>query len=195
MVFDESSFDITRVPGVKVVAQLSGSLPLVRRQVAHVPGRRGGRAELVHRIQRAELGCRCAPIGRFADFVTRIAAGRVERGLPHVAEALRLQDLQPLSDVGRVRRRAVLPEDHAASSTSSTRGTSAPRGLEPDAFYYDNAVKVMTRERGRQAAVHVRLHGGQPLPVDLSLPRRADAGLEADRQSRRRWTNICAARA
>ena len=44
--------------------------------------------------------------GRFADFVTRIAAGRVERGLPQALRTLRLQDLQPLSVHGRLPGRA-----------------------------------------------------------------------------------------
>ena len=43
-----------RRAGRQGAARLSEPLPFVRRQGAHVPGRRRGRADLVHRIQRAE---------------------------------------------------------------------------------------------------------------------------------------------
>ena len=42
-------------------------------------------------------GLSARSFGRFATFVTRIAAGHVARGLPHALQPLRLQDLQPLS--------------------------------------------------------------------------------------------------
>ena len=193
MVFDEGSFDITRDARRQGLAGLQRSLPLVRRQVARAAGRGRGRAELVHRIQRADraLGALVRALRRFRHPHRR----RPRRARPAARAApLRLQDLQPLSDVGLVRRRARSSRPPPASSTSSTPGTSAPSGIEPDSFYYDAAARADGARARRAAAVPVRLHGGEPLSVELPLPARADAGLARHRQSASRSTNICAAR-
>ena len=53
LLHDESSFDITAAPGIKVPSGLSPAFQVVRRRVTATRGRRRRRAELVHRVQRA----------------------------------------------------------------------------------------------------------------------------------------------
>ena len=86
LLHDESSFDITAAPGIKV-----------RRAIASISGRStASRGSLWSKAPAARAGspnttcspdCRRAPTGGFATSVTRIAAGRVARGLPHCAAA------------------------------------------------------------------------------------------------------------
>ena len=81
MIHDESSFDIPRCRRHQGASGLWQPFQVVGRQGAQVPRREQWRAELVYRIQRARrLSSRS--FGRFSYFVTRIASGRVERGLP-----------------------------------------------------------------------------------------------------------------
>ena len=78
MVFDESSFDIRAVPGVKVPAGYG----------AHFKSDDGAQRSLMvegaggpswYTEYNVLTGLSARSYGRFADFVTRIAAGRVER--------------------------------------------------------------------------------------------------------------------
>src|SRR2546423_968986 len=82
MIFDESSFDIRAVPGVKIPAGYG----------AHFKSDDGKQRSLIvegaggpswYTEYNVLTGLSARSYGRFADFVTRIAAGRVERGLPH----------------------------------------------------------------------------------------------------------------
>ena len=96
MVFDEFSIDIRVLPGTKVP-------PDYERHFVSFDGK--ARSFVVEGIggpswfteYNVLTGLSVRSYGRFGDFVTRIAAGRVERGLPASAAPMRLQDLQPLS--------------------------------------------------------------------------------------------------
>src|SRR6202048_2032844 len=81
MVFDESSFDITQAPGITVPADY-------RQHFTSFDGK--NRSFIVEGVggpswfteYNVLTGLSVRSYGRFADFVTRIAAGRVARGLP-----------------------------------------------------------------------------------------------------------------
>ena len=81
MVLDESSFDITAIPGIKVPVDY-------RRHFASYDGKQ--RNFIVEGIggptwyteYNVLTGLSTRSFGRFAYFVTRIASGRVQRGLP-----------------------------------------------------------------------------------------------------------------
>ena len=82
MVFDESSFDARALPGVKCrPATARISAPIDGKQRALMVEGAGGPSWYTEYNVLTGLSARS--YGRFADFVTRIAAGRVERGLPH----------------------------------------------------------------------------------------------------------------
>ena len=118
--------------------------------------------------------------GRFADFVTRIAAGRVERGLPWALRKLRLQDLQLLLLSRGVPQRAQLPGNRRHREFPRLPSMLGANGVEPDSFFYDAARQAIARGARRQAAaVPVRLHAREPLPVGLSLSPRPDAATGA----------------
>ena len=84
--------------------------------------------------------------GRFATSVTRIAAGRVTRGLPSALASVWLQNLQPLSILRRV---------FGFTRFQTTAGVEryldmtdlGARGFEPDSFYFNQATNIIARER------------------------------------------------
>ena len=146
MVLDESSFDITAVPGVRVPAGYRdhfGSFD--GKQRAFVVEGTGGPTWYTEYNVLTGLSARS--FGHFAYFVTRIAAGRVTRGLPGALRHCGYKTFTLYPAAG-----AFL----SARSFQTTTGIGrfidahemAANGAEPDAFYYDNAARLIARERG-----------------------------------------------
>ncbi len=147
-IFDESSFDITRIPGVKAPPGYQAHFRSFdgKSRALLVEGAGGPSWYTEYNVL---TGLSVRSFGRFADFVTRIAAGRVERGLP---QALRRCGYKTFS---------LYPMWGAFAGARSFQQTTGfdkfldaadlgVRGMEPDHFYYDNAVRLMARERGSQ---------------------------------------------
>src|SRR5262249_3937377 len=86
MVFDESSFDVTMMPDVKVAVnyreRFRSSDGKTRALVAGGAGGRGWYTEY-----NVLTGLSVRSYGRFAESVPRLAAGRVKRGLPYALRA------------------------------------------------------------------------------------------------------------
>ena len=148
MVFDESSFDITRIPNVKVGPGYQDYFRSFdgKSRTFLVEGAGGPSWYTEYNVL---TGLSVRSYGRFADFVTRIAAGRVERGLPRTLKrcGYRTFSLYPMWGAFAGARQFQKTTGIENFLDSKDLGT---RGIEPDAFYYDNAVKVMTRERGEK---------------------------------------------
>ena len=146
MVFDESSFDLSVAPGVKLP-------PDYRRHFASLDGKI--RTLIVEGVggpswfteYNVLTGLSVRSYGRFADFVTRIAAGRVERGLPHVLRRCGYRTFSLYPFLG-----AFLSARAFQTTTGIEHFIDAKQlgavGVEPDRFYYDAALKVIERERG-----------------------------------------------
>ena len=132
--------------------------------------------------------------GRFSYFVTRIASGRVERGLPMALRRCGYQTVSLYPAAGAFMS-AHNFQTRPAWSASSMRATMGAKGIEPDSFYYDMPLKeIAARASDRGAGVHVRLSRGQPFPVGRSLSSRSDCRTGAIPATRRTSTSICAAR-
>ena len=145
VVHDESSFDIRVLPGVKVAADYGPhfrSFDGKARQFV-VEGV-GGPSWFTEYNVFAGLSARS--FGRFAYYVTQIAAGRVERGLP---TALRRCGYRTFS---------IYPARGAFMSVKSFQTTTGVQSfidqdalrtdrIEPDRFYYDAALRMIERER------------------------------------------------
>ena len=94
-------------------------------------------------------GLSARSFGRFAYFVTRIAAGRVERGLPHGAAPLRLSDLsRSIRRIGAFMSAGSFQKTMGIQNFCDAKAMGATE-LEPDRFYYDVAAKHH-RARARQ---------------------------------------------
>lgn len=146
MILDESSFDISAVPGIKVPRGY-------RRHFRSFDGKQrefvveGNGGPTWYTEYNVLTGLSSRSFGRFSYFVTRIAAGRVERGLPNSLRRCGYKTFTLYPAAG-----AFL----SARSFQSTTGIEhfldakamGAHGIEPDDFYFDQARRVIARERG-----------------------------------------------
>jgi len=144
MIHDESSFDIRQAGGVKVpVGYGSHFNSFDGKQRSFLAESNGGPSWFTEYNVLAGLSSRS--FGRFAYFVTRIASGRVERGLPL---ALRRCGYDTLS---------LYPAYGAFMSARSFQlttgiqhfydaGDLGAADVEPDSFFYDSAIKLMSQQ-------------------------------------------------
>jgi hypothetical protein len=147
LVHDESSFDIRSAPGVRLPGGYgSHFLSFDGKKRRFVVESAGGPSWYTEYNVLAGLSARS--FGRFAYFVTRIAAGRVKRGLP---DALRRCGYRTFS---------LYPALGAFMSARSFQATTGvqhffdqhdlgTRAIEPDSFFYDAAARMIEHDRAR----------------------------------------------
>ena len=137
-----------RRAGRQGAGRLSKPLPFVRWQGAHVPRRRRGRADLVHRIQRAErtFGALLRPFRRVRD-----ADRRRARHAEPAERAAQLRLSTPTASIpGSARSSArAISRRRSASITSTTPRTSKTRDVEPDEFYYAFTADLLKRDHAQ----------------------------------------------
>ena len=180
MVFDESSFDARAIPGIKLPPGYG----------AHFKSSDGAQRSLMvegaggpswYTEYNVLTGLSARSYGRFAEFVTRIAAGRVERGSAEHAAPLRLQDIHALSDVRRVLERAAFSDHRRYPELPRLHG--AQRELPRPGLVLFRQGGGDDREAARQGpAVPAGLHGAEPLSLGLPLPSRSRARMARSRQ-------------
>jgi hypothetical protein len=145
MVHDESSFDITAVPGVTVP-------PGYRRHFVSFDGTirtlavEGVGGPSWYTEYNVLAGLSVKSFGYFAYFVTQIAANRVERGLPRTLAHCGYQTYTFYSWPGAFLGARSFYKSAGIEHFIDAKdmGTS---GLEPDEFFYDRAVELIERER------------------------------------------------
>src|SRR6202171_5504542 len=146
MVHDESSFDIRVAPGIKVPPGYGSHFLSFDGKARHfVVEGAGGPSWYTEYNVLAGLSARS--FGKFSYYVTRIAAGRVERGLPTALRRCGYHTFSIYPALG-----AFMSAKSFQTSTGmqkffdqSSLGTS---GVEPDQFYYDAARRMIEHERG-----------------------------------------------
>jgi phosphoglycerol transferase MdoB-like AlkP superfamily enzyme len=144
MIHDESSFDIRQAKGIKVPAGYGSHFKSSDgKSRTFMAESSGGASWFTEYNVLAGLSSRS--FGRFSYFVTRIAAGRVERGLPL---ALRRCGYSTTS---------LYPAHGAFMSARSFHTTTGiqnfldardlgAKGVEPDRFFYDKAMNLLSQE-------------------------------------------------
>jgi len=145
LVHDESSFDIRMVPGVKTPPGYGDhfkSFDGKQRQFL-VEGAGGPSWYTEYNVL---TGLSARSYGRFAYFVTRIAAGRVQRGLPHALRrcGYRTFSLYPSLGAFMSARSFQASAGMQRFFDQSDLGT---KELEPDSFFYNAAVRMIDHER------------------------------------------------
>jgi hypothetical protein len=147
LVHDESSFDIRKAAGIKVPPGYGAHfLSFDGKERDFLVESSGGPSWYTEYNVLEGLSARS--FGRFAYFVTRIAAGRVKRGLP---DALRRCGYRTFS---------LYPALGAFMSARSFQATTGvqrffdqhdlgTRQVEPDSFFYDAAARMIEHEHTR----------------------------------------------
>jgi len=147
MVHDESSFDITAAPGIAVPAGY-------RRHFVSFDGRRrnfaveGAGGPSWYAEYNVLAGLSAKSFGHFAYFVTQIAANRVERGLPRTLARCGYQTYTLYSWPGAFLGARSFYKSAGIEHFIDAKdmGTS---GLEPDRFFYDQALQIIERDRSK----------------------------------------------
>jgi hypothetical protein len=146
MIFDEGSFDITRVPGVKVWPGYQNHFRSFdgKSRALLVEGAGGPSWYTEYNVL---TGLSVKSFGRFADFVTRIAADRVERGLPRTLARCGYKTFSIYPMWGWFGGARQFQTTTGIQHFLDARDLGS-QSLEPDSFYFDKARQVMARERG-----------------------------------------------
>jgi hypothetical protein len=146
LLHDESSFDITAAPGIKVPPGYHRhfrSFDGVARKLL-VEGAGGPSWFTEYNVL---TGLSARSFGRFATSVTRVAAGHVMRGLPHSLSRCGYKSFSLYPFYG-----AFLGSRAFQTTTGIQRYLDmtdlGTRGFEADTFYFDQAEKIIARERG-----------------------------------------------
>ena len=147
MVFDESSFDVTMLPDVKVAADYRERFRSSDGQTrAFVVEGAGGPSWYTEYNVLTGLSVRS--YGRFAESVTRLAAGRVKRGLPYALRQCGYSTYSLYSWFG-----AFVGARGFQTSTGIEHFLDAKQlhvgSADTDIFFYDQAARVIAQDRGQ----------------------------------------------
>jgi hypothetical protein len=147
LVHDESSFDIRVLPGVKVAAGYGAHFRSFDGKRRHfISEGAGGPSWYAEYNVLAGLSARS--FGRFAYYVTQIAAGRVERGLPAALRRCGYRTFSIYPAMG-----AFMSARNFQTTTGMEKfldqGALGTKRIEPDGFYYDAAMGMIERERDK----------------------------------------------
>jgi hypothetical protein len=145
LVLDESSYDISTAPGVVVP-------PGYQQHFQSFDGKtrslliEGAGGPTWYTEYNVLTGLSARSFGRFAEFVTRIAGGRVTRSLPNALKGCGYRSFSLYPWYG-----AFLGARHFQKSLGVDTFLDAKNlgttGLEPDQFYYDHTADLIARER------------------------------------------------
>lgn len=147
LVHDESSFDIRSAPGIKVPRGYGAhfkSFDGKERQFL-VEGVGGPSWYAEYSVL---TGLSARSFGRFAYFVTRVASGRVLRGLPNVLRRCGYQTRTIFPALGAFMSARSFQMNIGVQQFRDGRDLRA-NGLEPDKFYYGKAAHTLESERGK----------------------------------------------
>jgi len=146
MVHDESSFDIRVAPGVKVPAGYGSHFLSLDGKARHfVVEGAGGPSWYTEYNVLAGLSARS--FGKFAYYVTRIAAGRVERGLPTALRRCGYHTFSIYPALGAFMSARSFQASTGVQNFFDQKSLGTSR-VEPDQFYYDAARRMIEREHG-----------------------------------------------
>ncbi len=147
LIHDESSFDIRMAPGIKVPTGYGAHFKSFDGKERNflVEGNGGPSWYTEYNVLE---GLSARTFGRFAYFVTRIAAGRVNRGLPAALRRCGYRTFSLYPALGAFM---------SARSYQTTTGVQhfydqhdlGATAIEPDSFFFDAAAKMIARERPR----------------------------------------------
>ena len=158
LLLDESSFDITAAPGVKVPDGYRDYFKSIDgKQRAFVAEATGGPTWYTEFNVLAGLSAQS--FGNLKFYVTRIASGRVKRGLPLSLRrcGYKTYSLYPAS--GDFLDARGFQKTTGVDHFVDMKDMAVDEDMQPDSFYFDHALKVFAKERG----------GGSPLFVFVYL--------------------------
>ncbi|WP_428527719.1 sulfatase-like hydrolase/transferase [Pseudorhodoplanes sp.] len=148
MVLDESSFDIRRAPGVAVPDgyghHFASSDGRSRSLITEAAGGPTWYTEF-----NVLTGLSTRSFGRMSFHVTRLAAGRIKRGLPQALRRCGYRTFTLYPAYGAFLSARRFQKSAGIDRLIDAREMGAG-DVEPDRFYYKKALRLFARERGEQ---------------------------------------------
>ena len=146
MVLDESSFDIRRAPGVVVpegygrhFTSFDGKSRSLITEAAGGP--------TWYTEYNVLTGLSTRSFGRMSFYVTRLAAGRIKRGLPQALRRCGYKTFTLYPAYGAFLSARRFQKSAGIDRMIDAREMGAG-DVEPDSFYYDKALRLIGKERG-----------------------------------------------
>src|SRR5262245_46060893 len=147
MVHDESAFDIRNAPNIRVPQGYGRHFKSFDgKQRDFIVEAAGGPSWYTEYNVFAGLSARS--FGKFSYFVTRIAAGRVARGLPNSLRRCGYRTFSLYPAHGAFMGTRTFQASTGVQNFFDKNAMRA-REVEPDSFYYDTAIKMFERERSK----------------------------------------------
>src|SRR6202171_2278839 len=144
MIHDESSFDIRQAAGIKVPAGYGSHFKSFDgKERKFLAESNGGPSWFTEYNVLAGLSSRS--FGRFSYFVTRIASGRVERGLPLALRRCGYSTMSLYPAYGAFMSARSFQTTTGIQRFYDARDLGA-KDVEPDSFFYDKALNLMAQE-------------------------------------------------
>jgi hypothetical protein len=146
-VLDESGFDATTLPGIKAPPEFKTHFRSFdgRQRSLVVEGAGGPTWYTEYNVL---TGLSVRSYGRFAEGVTRLAAGRVERGLPLALRRCGYRTYSIYPESGAFLGARAFQTSAGIENFLDAQNLGA-RPRNPDGFYYDFAARTLSIERGR----------------------------------------------
>ena len=145
MIHDESSYDIRSAPQIKVPSGYGSHFVSADGKARKFLAESNGGSSWLTEYN-VLTGLSSRSFGRFSYFVTRIAAGRVERGLPLALRRCGYNTVSLYPAYGSFMGEKTF-QTTAGIQKFYDAGDLGAKGLEPDGFFYDNAVRLLSQER------------------------------------------------
>lgn len=152
LLLDESSFDVTSAPGIKVPAgytdYFKSSDGKQRTMIAESTGGPTWYTEF-----NVLTGLSARSFGDLKFYVTRIAAGRVTRGLPHALQRCGYKTVSLYPTYGDFLGARAFQKGTGVDRFIDMAEMGVNEDMQPDKFYFDQALKVFAREQPEQSPV------------------------------------------
>jgi hypothetical protein len=157
MMLDESSFDVTAAPGIKVPAGYTDYFKSADgKQRTFVAEATGGPTWYTEFNVITGLSARS--FGNLKFYVTRIAAGRVTRGLPGALQRCGYKTVSLYPTYGDFLSARTFQKALGVEQFIDMAEMGVNEDMQPDSFYFDQALKVFSREVPARAPVFMFLY-------------------------------------
>ena len=157
MMLDESSFDVTAAPGIKVPAGYTDYFKSADgKQRTFVAEATGGPTWYTEFNVITGLSARS--FGDLKFYVTRIAAGRVTRGLPGALQRCGYKTVSLYPTYGDFLSARTFQKALGVDEFVDMAEMGVNEDMQPDSFYFDQALKVFSREVPARAPVFMFLY-------------------------------------
>src|SRR3954453_5530424 len=152
MLLDESSFDVTSAPDIRVPAgytdYFKSSDGKQRTMIAESPGGPTWYTEF-----NVLTGLSARSFGDLKFYITRIPAGRVTRGLPYALQRCGYKTVSLYPTYGDFLSARAFQKGTGVGEFIDMAGMGVHEDMQPDKFYFDQALKVLAREQPQQSPV------------------------------------------